>query len=160
MKGFRYIENAITRKLDEQTCIGCGNCHSVCPHRIFKIVNQKAVIIDLDACMECGACEINCSPQALRVKQGVGCAAAVISGFFKGTEPNCDCGHHNESLKHFFFDCTTFTQARQQMRSSIPDIFERNVNTYLYGCDNINEKLNQELLVAVTTFIANCGRFS
>jgi NAD-dependent dihydropyrimidine dehydrogenase PreA subunit len=79
MKGFRYIENTTTLKLDEQTCMGCGNCHSVCPHRIFKIVNQKAVILDLDACMECGACALNCPVDAITVTPGVGCAVEIIA---------------------------------------------------------------------------------
>ena len=56
------------------------------------MVNKKAEIIDKNRCMECGACENNCVTKALTVKQGVGCAAAVIGGFLKGTEPNCDCG--------------------------------------------------------------------
>ncbi len=74
--------------------------------------------------------------------------------------PDCECGHSHETLKHFFFDCTKHVQARHVMMNSIPEIFEQNVNTYLYGCDDINEQLNKELLVAVTTFIVNSGRFS
>jgi len=87
-----YLKNVSTLEYDSALCIGCRMCVEVCPHNVFRMVDKKAEIIDRDKCMECGACEINCSPGALKVKQGVGCAAAVISGFFKGTEPNCDCG--------------------------------------------------------------------
>ncbi|NQU87201.1 MAG: ferredoxin, partial [Mariniphaga sp.] len=45
-----------------------------------------------DKCMECGACEINCITDALSVKQGVGCATAVIFGWFKGGDPDCGSG--------------------------------------------------------------------
>nr|MDA8132475.1 4Fe-4S binding protein [Elusimicrobiota bacterium] len=46
----------------------------------------------IDLCMECGACAGNCPVEALSLKKGVGCAAAVITGFIKGTEPVCGCG--------------------------------------------------------------------
>jgi len=42
--------------------------------------------------MECGACARNCEFGALSVNAGVGCAAAVINGIIRGTEPDCDCG--------------------------------------------------------------------
>jgi formate hydrogenlyase subunit 6/NADH:ubiquinone oxidoreductase subunit I len=46
----------------------------------------------LNACIECGACVINCPVEALTVKKGVGCASAIINGWLTGEEPNCDCG--------------------------------------------------------------------
>lgn len=81
MKGYRYIDSTISLKIDEGSCIGCGNCHTVCPHRIFKVVEKKAVIIDFKACMECGACAMNCPVQAITVTPGVGCAVAIIAGW-------------------------------------------------------------------------------
>jgi ferredoxin len=53
---------------------------------------SKANITDLNACIECGACVINCPVEALIVKKGVGCASAIINGWLTGEEPNCDCG--------------------------------------------------------------------
>jgi formate hydrogenlyase subunit 6/NADH:ubiquinone oxidoreductase subunit I len=41
--------------------------------------------------MECGACQNNCPADAISVGAGVGCAQAVINGFLRGTEPDCDC---------------------------------------------------------------------
>ncbi|MEJ2638956.1 MAG: mercury methylation ferredoxin HgcB [Desulfosarcinaceae bacterium] len=81
MKGFRYIDNATTLRLDEQACIGCGNCQNVCPHRIFEIMDKKAVIRDLNACMECGACAMNCPVEAITVSPGVGCAVEIIASW-------------------------------------------------------------------------------
>ena len=88
----RYLKNVASLEYDPSLCIGCRLCIEVCPHNVFKMAGKKAEIIDRDKCMECGACVLNCAPGALTVNQGVGCAAAVISGFLKGTEPNCDCG--------------------------------------------------------------------
>jgi len=79
MKNFRYIPNTATLSLDVNTCIGCGNCQIVCPHRILTVVEQKANIVDSDGCMECGACAKNCPVEAITVTPGVGCAAAIIS---------------------------------------------------------------------------------
>jgi len=67
-------------------------CLEVCPHNVFRMAGKQAAIVNRDKCMECGACELNCETGALKVKQGVGCASAVINGFLRGTEPNCDCG--------------------------------------------------------------------
>ncbi len=87
----RYLAGVVTLELDEEKCIGCGMCTEVCPHAVFALENGKARIVDRDACMECGACERNCAVEAITVKAGVGCAAAVISGMVRGTEPGCDC---------------------------------------------------------------------
>ena len=81
MQDFRYIDKVATLNLNQQICIGCGNCVVVCPHRIFRVTEHKAVIADPDACMECGACAKNCPVGAIEVSPGVGCAAAVIVGW-------------------------------------------------------------------------------
>ena len=88
----RYLKNVATLEYDSSKCIGCRLCMEVCPHNVFRMAGKRAEIINRDKCMECGACELNCVTGALKVKQGVGCAAAVIYGFLRGTEPNCDCG--------------------------------------------------------------------
>lgn len=87
-----YLRDVSTLEYNESLCIGCRMCLEVCPHNVFRMEGKKVAINDRDRCMECGACMINCSTNALQVKQGVGCATAVIYGFFKGTEPSCDCG--------------------------------------------------------------------
>jgi len=89
---YRYPGNGSSLKLDRDTCIGCQRCTEVCPHGVFDMLENKAVIIDKGGCMECGACARNCPVAALSVSVGVGCAAAIITGFLRGTEPCCDCG--------------------------------------------------------------------
>ena len=92
MTPLKYLETVATLKLDVETCIGCGMCATVCPHRILEIDERKAKIVDLNRCMECGACARNCPVAALSVKAGVGCASAIIHSWLTGEEPSCDCG--------------------------------------------------------------------
>jgi ferredoxin len=87
-----YLENVVTLELDHEKCIGCGMCEIVCPHGVLQVKGRKAEIVNRDACIECGACAGNCPVKALTVKAGVGCASAIINGWLKGEEPNCDCG--------------------------------------------------------------------
>jgi len=69
---YKYLENVVTLKLDQEKCIGCAMCQKVCPHSVFEIKGGKAEIANLDSCMECGACVRNCPVKALEVKKGVG----------------------------------------------------------------------------------------
>ena len=87
-----YLKNVTTLQYEPSLCIGCGLCVEVCPHNVFKMTDHRAEVLNRDKCMECGACQLNCTPGALTVNQGVGCASAVIYGFLRGTEPTCDCG--------------------------------------------------------------------
>ena len=87
----RYLKNVVSLKLITEKCTGCSMCIKVCPHEVFSMNNSKAEITDKDSCMECGACAMNCAFEAIEVKSGTGCAAAVMYGILKGEEPNCDC---------------------------------------------------------------------
>lgn len=91
MLDLKYLKNVVTLELNTERCTGCRMCVIVCPHDVFKISNHKAEIVRRDYCMECGACEKNCAVNAISVKTGVGCAAGIINGLLRGTEPSCDC---------------------------------------------------------------------
>ncbi len=91
MDGFRYLEEAVTLKLDPGACVGCGACEAVCPHGVLSVEARVARLVDRGACMECGACARNCPTRALAVKAGVGCASAIIKGWLTGGPPSCGC---------------------------------------------------------------------
>lgn len=87
----QYLKNTATLTLDSEKCVGCGMCMIVCPHHVFEPLGKKVKIADIDGCMECGACSLNCAVSAISVKPGVGCAAAIINGILTGKEPSCEC---------------------------------------------------------------------
>ncbi|MCX6243419.1 MAG: mercury methylation ferredoxin HgcB [Bacteroidetes bacterium] len=97
MNRFVYLTDVVTLELDVTKCTGCRMCLVVCPHAVFGIENKRAVILNKDLCMECGACAKNCPEGAINVKSGVGCAAGIINGLLRGTEPTCDCGEGSSS---------------------------------------------------------------
>lgn len=92
MSVLRHLKNVTTLRLDAQRCIGCGRCTEVCPHAVFGIVDRKAYLRDRDACMECGACARNCPVNAIAVRAGVGCAAAVLNAAMGKRGACCSTG--------------------------------------------------------------------
>lgn len=83
MKGFRYIDNVVTLRLNQEMCVGCGRCLEVCPHQVFAANEKKVTLADLNACMECGACALNCPVKAISVDAGVGCASGMINEWLR-----------------------------------------------------------------------------
>ncbi len=90
MARFVYLKDVVSLSLDTE-CYGCGTCLEVCPHAVLVRDNGKIRIKDRDACMECGACAKNCPAEALTVRIGVGCAAAVINAALGRTSSSCCC---------------------------------------------------------------------
>ena len=86
-----YLPGVISLRLDQGEMPRLRHVAVVCPHRVFRIENKKALIADRDACMECGACALNCTQGAISVLTGAGCVAGILSGAIKGTGPSCDC---------------------------------------------------------------------
>jgi len=86
-----YLKDVVTLELHEERCVGCGMCLTVCPHAVLGMDNRYASIKNRDACMECGACARNCPTEAVRVRSGVGCAAAVINAALGRDKASCCC---------------------------------------------------------------------
>lgn len=91
METLRYLSGVSTIQHDLELCKGCRSCEQVCPHGVFAMNGKKSHLVDRDGCMECGACVLNCQSGAISVTPGVGCAAYIISGWFRGKE-NASCG--------------------------------------------------------------------
>ena len=86
-----YLENTLV--LDVEKCNGCTLCVMVCPHQVFAMEDHRSQIVNYSACMECGACMVNCAAGAITVHSGVGCASAMINAALTGKEEaTCNCG--------------------------------------------------------------------
>jgi ferredoxin len=88
-----YEKNTLNYHKDR--CINCKRCIQVCPHGVFAEGIDHAELTSPAACMECGACSLNCPVQAIEIRSGVGCAWAMISAALRGKDMDsgeCSCG--------------------------------------------------------------------
>jgi ferredoxin len=89
MGSLTYIRGVTTIRLDEKACNGCEMCLDVCPHPVFVRHDGRVQVGAPDACMECGACVVNCPEDALSVNPGTGCVIAILKGWIRGSDPSC-----------------------------------------------------------------------
>ncbi len=55
-------------KIDQDKCVGCGVCVSLCPPDVLRLNDKKkAYIAYNDDCMTCYLCERNCPSGAIFV---------------------------------------------------------------------------------------------
>ncbi len=55
-------------KIQEEVCIGCTHCMSVCPTRAIRVIKGKASLI-ANRCIDCGECYRVCPVSAITVEQ-------------------------------------------------------------------------------------------
>ena len=54
--------------VDQDKCLGCGACESMCPVGAIKLTGGKAAI-DENVCIKCGSCENICPVSAIEIKR-------------------------------------------------------------------------------------------
>jgi NAD-dependent dihydropyrimidine dehydrogenase PreA subunit len=52
-------------ELDQEACNGCGVCVEICPSEVYQLIGEMPEAIDLEECIECGACESQCHVHAI-----------------------------------------------------------------------------------------------
>lgn len=57
------LDNPIIR--DEEECVECGACISVCPVKVFSFDEEWNLQMDTDKCIQCGTCLKMCPHNAL-----------------------------------------------------------------------------------------------
>jgi ferredoxin len=63
----KVLENAVTRNEDE--CIDCGACISVCPQDVFSFDSEWRLHMEPQRCVLCGRCVKACPHDALSLYQ-------------------------------------------------------------------------------------------
>lgn len=54
-------------KIELERCEGCGDCVEQCPMSVFQLVDGKAQAADEDRCIECCLCETVCPQLAITI---------------------------------------------------------------------------------------------
>lgn len=57
--------------IDENLCIGCGECVNLCPKKILYIdeATNKCKVADESKCDKLGGCERVCTVEAIRIQK-------------------------------------------------------------------------------------------
>ncbi|HEX3012276.1 MAG TPA: 4Fe-4S binding protein [Syntrophomonadaceae bacterium] len=61
----RMAHSGYQPSVDTNNCIGCGNCHEICPYEAITLVNDTPALNSL--CMGCGLCVSHCPVQAIEL---------------------------------------------------------------------------------------------
>lgn len=63
----RILDRSIVR--DEDECIDCGACISICPQDVFSFDDEWCLCLEASKCVLCGKCVIACPHGALSLEQ-------------------------------------------------------------------------------------------
>jgi len=56
-------------EVDEEKCIGCGDCVDVCPVDVYEMQNEKSVPVNAEECIGCESCVEACEQEAITVTE-------------------------------------------------------------------------------------------
>jgi len=55
--------------VDEEKCIGCGECVDVCPVEVYEMQDGKSVPVNADECLGCESCVEVCDQDSITVEE-------------------------------------------------------------------------------------------
>jgi L-aspartate semialdehyde sulfurtransferase ferredoxin len=65
-RGVKVVPLEIPVVRDENECVHCGACVSICPTKTFRFEDWR-VVAESGKCIQCGACVVGCPQRALRL---------------------------------------------------------------------------------------------
>lgn len=68
-RGVEVVEIERAIRLDENSCIECGACLSLCPTEALILGDDYSIVFDEDKCVYCKACVPACPARALSVRE-------------------------------------------------------------------------------------------
>ena len=63
--GVEVIELVGSIIKDDEKCVHCGACISICPTEVFTFNGENKIVVDADKCIHCGSCIKVCPTEAL-----------------------------------------------------------------------------------------------
>ncbi len=64
-EGVEVVEILEAIQKDDEKCVHCGACTSICPTEALRFNGEKKVVVEAEKCVHCGACVKVCPTQAL-----------------------------------------------------------------------------------------------
>jgi NAD-dependent dihydropyrimidine dehydrogenase PreA subunit len=55
--------------VDEEKCIGCGECVDICPSEVYELQDDKSVPVNAEECVGCESCIEVCEQEAITVRE-------------------------------------------------------------------------------------------
>jgi NAD-dependent dihydropyrimidine dehydrogenase PreA subunit len=56
-------------EVDEEKCIGCGECVDICPVDVYEMKDEKSVPVNAEECIGCESCIEVCEQDAITVTE-------------------------------------------------------------------------------------------
>lgn len=56
-------------KVDNEKCVGCGECVDICPVEVYELQDEKSVPVNAEECVGCESCVEVCEENAITVKE-------------------------------------------------------------------------------------------
>lgn len=60
---------AYVPEVDQEKCVGCGECVEVCPVDVYELQNEKSVVVNEDECLGCESCLEVCEEGAITLTE-------------------------------------------------------------------------------------------
>jgi len=56
-------------EVNQELCVGCGECVDVCPVEVFELQDEKSVPVNAEECLGCDSCIEVCEENAITVEE-------------------------------------------------------------------------------------------